>query len=69
MNGADVDYIKLAATARHIQETVLHRAAENGIKLPRKVVKDVLIASIELAFLAHVDQPLTEDHKTLQQER
>lgn len=57
MTAADVDYIKLAATARHIQETVLHRAAENGIKLPGKTVKDVLIASIELAFLAHAGQP------------
>jgi len=49
-----VDYIKLAATARHLQETVLHRAAENGIKLTAREVKIVMDASVELAFLAHV---------------
>lgn len=51
-----VDYIKLAATARHLQETVLHRAAENGIKLSAREVKVVMEASIELAFLAHIPQ-------------
>lgn len=51
-----VDYIKLAATARHIQETVLHRAADNGVKLTARQVKVVMDASTELAFLAHVPQ-------------
>ncbi|CAB5079539.1 hypothetical protein UFOVP143_16 [uncultured Caudovirales phage] len=50
----DVDYIKIAATARHIQETVLHRASDNGIKLPAETVKAILKASINLAFTAHV---------------
>lgn len=49
-----VDYIKLAATARHIQETVLHRASENGVKLTARQVKVVMDAATELAFLAHV---------------
>jgi hypothetical protein len=53
---ADLDYIKLAATARHLSETVLNRAAENGVKLTAREVKVVLEASIELAFLAHVPQ-------------
>jgi hypothetical protein len=50
------EYIKLAATARHLSETVLNRAAENGIELTPHQVKVVLDASIELAFLAHVGQ-------------
>ena len=52
----EVDYIKLAATARHLSETVLNRASENGIKLTPGQVKVVLEAAIELAFLAHVNE-------------
>ena len=50
------DYIKLAATARHIQETVLNRAADNGVKLSVDAVKHVLQNAIELALLAHVGE-------------
>lgn len=49
----DLDYIKLSATARHIQETVLHRAADAGVKLSAQTVRTVMLASIELAFIAH----------------
>lgn len=52
----DVDYIKLAATARHIQETVLHRARDEGIRLPLETVKVVMQASIDLALIAHAPQ-------------
>jgi hypothetical protein len=48
-----IDYIKLAATARHIQETVFNRAADSDIKLTADTVKVVMEASIELAFIAH----------------
>lgn len=51
----NIDYIKLSATARHIQETVLHRAADSNIKLSAQTVRTVMLASIELAFIAHVD--------------
>ena len=49
----EVDYIKVSATARHIQETVLHRANDNGIKLSPATVRNVLFTAIELAFIAH----------------
>lgn len=51
-----VDYIKIAATARHLQETVLHRAADAGVELSARTVFDIMLASIELAFLAHVGE-------------
>ena len=51
-----VDYIKIAATARHIQETVLHRAAENEIKLSARMLATILKASSELAFIAHLGE-------------
>lgn len=54
MAEADVDYIKLSATARHLQDTVFNRAADNGVKLSAADVKAVMEASIEMAFLAHV---------------
>ena len=50
---SDVDYIKLSATARHIQETVLHRANDNGAKLSPDTVRKVMQAAIDLAFIAH----------------
>ena len=53
---SDVDYIKLSATARHIQETVLHRANDNGIKLSAGEVRSVMQAAIDLAFIAHAKQ-------------
>ena len=53
----EVDYINVSATARHIQETVLHRANDNGIKLSTATVRNVLFTAIELAFIAHEKKP------------
>lgn len=50
----DVDYIKLSATARHIQETVFNRAAENGIKLSAETATIVMLSAVELARIAHL---------------
>lgn len=50
---SDIDYIKLAATARHISETVLNRAADNEVKISADTVAVVLRAAIDLAFIAH----------------
>lgn len=50
---SDIDYIKVSATVRQIQETVLHRANDNGIKLSTDTVRNILQTAIELAFIAH----------------
>ena len=51
-----VDYIKLSATARHIQETVFNRARENEVELSADMVEVVMRAAIELALLAHLGE-------------
>ncbi len=50
----DVDYIKMSATARHIQETVFNRAAAENVKLTAETVEVVMRAAIELARIAHI---------------
>lgn len=54
---SSIDYIRVSATARHIQETVFNRAAENNVKLSARMVEVVMLAAIELALLAHRGEP------------
>jgi hypothetical protein len=53
---SSVDYIKLSATARQIQETVFNRAKDNEVELSAEMVEVVMRAAIELALLAHLGE-------------
>lgn len=51
------EYIRVAATARHLAETVFNRAAENDVKLSARTVKNILLAAAELAMITHRGEP------------
>ena len=55
MSEEPFDFVRMSATGRHLQETVLARMAERGAKLDHRETEAIMLLCAELASITYSD--------------